>query len=308
MVDCTRTAKPAAVRMVMNISSSEAPVRGCLYLVATPIGNLEDISLRALRVLKESDLIACEDTRQSLKLLSHFEIHKPLESYHEHNELTRAPELVLKMEEGARVALVSDAGTPAISDPGHRLVTLCLRHHIPVIPIPGPSAIVAALAASGVPAEEFTFIGFLPARPAERRRALRKVSSEPRTLVIYDAPNRLRATLEDTLEILGNRHAAVAREMTKIHEEFLRGRIEELISELVERPPKGEITLLIAPLDEQAASTEQVRAARGSLSRRVAEIERAEGVDRKAALKQAAKEFGLAKREAYKRLVAEENS
>lgn len=308
MVDCTRTAKPAAVRMVMNISSSEAPVRGCLYLVATPIGNLEDISLRALRVLKESDLIACEDTRQSLKLLSHFEIHKPLESYHEHNELTRAPELVLKMEEGARVALVSDAGTPAISDPGHRLVTLCLRHHIPVIPIPGPSAIVAALAASGVPAEEFTFIGFLPARPAERRRALRKVSSEPRTLVIYDAPNRLRATLEDALEILGNRHAAVAREMTKIHEEFLRGRIEELISELVERPPKGEITLLIAPLDEQAASTEQVRAARGSLSRRVAEIERAEGVDRKAALKQAAKEFGLAKREAYKRLVAEENS
>ena len=292
----------------MKTSSFEDPVRGCLYLVATPIGNLEDISLRALRVLKEADLIACEDTRQSLKLLSHFEIQKPLESYHEHNELTRAPELVLKMEEGARVALVSDAGTPAISDPGHRLVTLCLRHHIPVIPIPGPSAIVAALAASGVSAEEFTFLGFLPARPAERRRALRKIAGERRTLVIYEAPHRLRATLEDALEILGNRHAAVAREMTKIHEEFLRGRIEELISELSEKPPKGEITLLIGPPDDQGALADQGRDARGSLALRVAEIERAEGVDRKAALKQAAKEFGLAKREAYKRLIFEENS
>lgn len=277
--------------------------------MATPIGNLEDISLRALRILKEADLIACEDTRESLKLLTHFEIRKPLESYHEHNELTRAPELVLRMEEGAKIALVSDAGTPAISDPGHRLVALCLRHHIPVVPIPGPSAIVAALAASGVPAEEFTFFGFLPARPAERRRALRKLSAEARTLVFYEAPHRLRAMLEDALEMLGNRHAAVAREMTKIHEEFLRGRIDELISALAKKPPRGEITLLIGPPEsEQPGAAPKDRAAKGSLAKRVAEIERAEGVDRKAALKLAAKEFGLAKREAYKRLIAEENS
>lgn len=298
-----------AIHTIMDVSSSDAPARGCLYLVATPIGNLEDISLRALRILKEADLIACEDTRQSLKLLSHFEIHKPLESYHEHNELMRAPELVLKMEEGARIALVSDAGTPAISDPGHRLVSLCLRHHIPVIPIPGPSAIVAALAASGVPAEEFTFLGFLPARPAERRRALRKIAEGPRTLVFYEAPHRLRAMLEDALEVLGNRHAAIAREMTKIHEEFLRGRIEDLISALAEKPPRGEVTLLIGPPETNEGVTAQPpRISKGALARRVAEIERAEGVDRKSALKQAAKEFGLAKREAYKRLIAEENS
>lgn len=282
--------------------------RGCLYLVATPIGNLEDISLRALRVLKESDIVACEDTRQTLKLLSHFDIHKTLESYHEHNEMTRAPELVLRIEEGARIALVSDAGTPVISDPGHRLVSLCLRHKLPVVPIPGPSAIIAALAASGMPSEEFTFLGFLPARPAERRRHLRKISTEPRTMVLYEAPHRLRAALEDALEILGNRHAAVAREITKVHEEFLHGRIEELITALAEKPARGEITVLIAP-PELTSAQESVRQTESvSLAARVTEIEAMQGIDRKAALKQAAKEFGLAKREAYKRLIAEENS
>jgi 16S rRNA (cytidine1402-2'-O)-methyltransferase len=292
----------------MNPSPSDARPRGCLYLVATPIGNLEDISLRALRILKESDLIACEDTRQTLKLLTHFEIRKPLESYHEHNEMTRAPELVLKMEEGARIALVSDAGTPVISDPGHRLVSLCLRHHIPVIPIPGASAMVAALAASGMPSEEFTFLGFLPARPAERRRALRRFSPEPRTMIFYESPQRLRQTLEDALEILGNRHAAVARELTKIHEELLHGRIEELIAAAAEKPPRGEITLLIAPPDANLQGTPRPREADPkSLARRVAEIQSTGGVDRKTALKQAAKEFGLAKREAYKRLVREQN-
>ncbi|MGB7665700.1 MAG: 16S rRNA (cytidine(1402)-2'-O)-methyltransferase, partial [Candidatus Acidiferrales bacterium] len=160
----------------MTPRESENVRRGCLYLVATPIGNLEDMSLRALRILKEADLIACEDTRQTLKLLSHFEIRKPLESYHERNEMTRAPELIVRMEEGARVALVSDAGTPVISDPGHRLVSLCLRHKLAVIPIPGPSAIVAALAACGLPSEEFTFLGFLPARSAERRRRLQRLA------------------------------------------------------------------------------------------------------------------------------------
>ncbi|HEV2489873.1 MAG TPA: 16S rRNA (cytidine(1402)-2'-O)-methyltransferase [Candidatus Acidoferrales bacterium] len=292
----------------MTLALTEATVHGCLYLVATPIGNLEDISLRALRILKEADLIACEDTRQTRKLLSHFEIHKPLESYHEHNELTRAPELVLRMEDGERIALVSDAGTPGISDPGHRLVSLCIRHHIPVIPIPGASAIVAALAASGMPPQEFSFLGFLPARPAGRRRALRRIAAEPRTLVFYEAPHRLRATLEDALEILGNRHAAVARELTKVHEEFLHGRIEDLIAALAGKPPRGEITLLIGLPEDQRPGGESKEISAGSLAQRVAELEEAEGVDRKTALKQAAKEFGLPKREAYKRLIAEENS
>lgn len=282
---------------------------GCLYLVATPIGNLEDISLRALRILKEADLIACEDTRQTLKLLSHFQIRKPLESYHEHNEMTRAPELILRMEEGARVALVSDAGTPVISDPGHRLVSLCLRHKIPVIPIPGPSAIIAALAACGLPSEEFTFLGFLPARPNERRRRLRQIASEPRSVVLYEAPHRLRAVLRDALEILGDRQVVVARELTKIHEEFLRGRIAELVNAFKETEPRGEITFIIGPADAPALPDSVPAGAQAtSVAERVAQIVAAQNIDRKSALKQAARELGIARREAYKRLLTEENS
>ncbi len=285
---------------------------GCLYLVATPIGNMEDISLRALRILKEADLIACEDTRQTLKLLSHFEIRKPLESYHEHNEMTRAPELVLRMESGAHVALVSDAGTPVISDPGHRLVSLCLRHNIPVIPIPGPSAIVAALTACGLPCEEFTFAGFLPARSGERRRRLKSFVSEPRSIVLYEAPHRLRATLRDALEMLGDRHAAIARELTKVHEEFARGRISELMRTFDEREPRGEITLIIGPPDHKAEHRTELRINSGhdgqTLAQRVHELEESSKLDRKAALKQTAKELGISKREAYKRLLTEENT
>ena len=198
---------------------------GCLYVVATPIGNLEDISLRALRVLKESDAIACEDTRQTLKLLSHFDIQKRMVSYHEHNEITRAAEIVIELEQGAQIALVTDAGTPGISDPGGRLVSLCLRHGVQVVPIPGACAFVAALAGSGMPIEEFTFVGFLPSRPTERRKRLRALAAEPRTLALYEAPHRLIDTLEDTLEILGNRPAVVARELTKVYEEFVRGHL-----------------------------------------------------------------------------------
>lgn len=281
---------------------------GCLYLVATPIGNLEDISLRALRVLKEVDLIACEDTRQTRKLLSRFEIRKPLESYHEHNEMTRAPELIIRMEDGARVALVSDAGTPVISDPGHRLISLCLRHNLPVIPIPGPSAVIAALAACGLPSEEFTFLGFLPARPTERQHRLRKIAAEPRSLVLYEAPHRLRAMLGDALEILGDRQAVVAREITKIHEEFLRGRIADLLSTFEEKEPRGEITLLIGPPEELSQSALPAPVDAVSLAERVAQIVAAQNIDRKSALKQAAKELGIGRREAYKRLITEENS
>lgn len=274
---------------------------GCLYLVATPIGNLEDITLRALRVLKEADLIACEDTRQTQKLLQHYAIHKELVSYHAHNELTRAPELVIQLEEGAQVALVSDAGTPVVSDPGHRLVAQCLRHHIPVVPIPGPSAFVAALAASGMPTEEFLFVGFLPSRAGARRKKLDALKSEPRALVFYEAPHRLLETLSDAAEILGNRPAVVAREVTKIHEEFLRGSLAELRDAARKRAPRGEITLMIGPAVEGDAQA--VPAV--SLKRRVEQLEAESGLDRKAALKQAARERGLGKREAYKQLLLE---
>src|SRR5271154_5206843 len=220
---------------------------GCLYLVGTPIGNLEDLTLRALRILKEVDQIACEDTRHTQKLLTHYEIRKPLVSYHEHNELTRAPELLISLEQGAKIALVSDAGMPLVSDPGHRLVTLCLRHHVPVVPIPGPSALLASLAASGLPNEEFLFVGFLPNRSGERRRALERLRIEDRTIILYEAPHRIAETVADAQEILGDRSACLAREVTKLHEEFRRGKLSELVASLAERPARGEIPLLIAP-------------------------------------------------------------
>jgi len=297
-----KTAAPPATEAARAIEG--APV-ACLYVVATPIGNLEDITLRALRILKEVDLIACEDTRQTLKLLSHFEIQKRLVSYHEHNELTRGGEIVIELEAGAQVALVSDAGTPAISDPGQRLVSLCLRHGIKVVPLPGPSALVAALAASGLPIEEFVFVGFLPSRPTERRKALHALSPDVRTIVLYEAPHRLLDTLEDAFEILGNRPAVIAREMTKIFEEFSRGHLEDLMEAVRKKTPRGEITLLIGPSDGLSPNAESAANAQNAipLARRVEEIVHQRGVDRKAALKQAAKERGLTRREAYKQLL-----
>src|SRR3984885_9147122 len=281
------------------------PGAGRLYVVATPIGNLEDISLRALRVLKESDAIACEDTRQTLKLLSHFDIQKRLISYHEHNEITRAAEIVIELEQGAQIALVTDAGTPGISDPGGRLVSLALRHGIQVLPLPGACAFVAALAASGIASEEFTFIGFLPSRPIERRKRLRALATEPRTLALYEAPHRLLDTLEDALEILGNRPAVVARELTKVYEEFLRGHLEDLVAKSRTKAPRGEITLLIGPPDGAsltAVSAEDANRAM-PIARRVDEIVKERGVGPKTALKQAARERGITRREAYKQLL-----
>lgn len=273
---------------------------GCLYLVATPIGNLEDITLRALRILKEVDQIACEDTRHTLKLLHHYGIQKPLVSYHEHNEMTRAPELVVTMEEGGKIALVSDAGVPLVSDPGYRLVTLCLRHRVPVVPIPGPSALLAALSASGLPNEEFLFAGFLPARSGERRRALERLRIEDRTVILYEAPHRIEETLADAREILGDRPACLAREVTKLHEEFRRGSLAEILASLDEKPARGEITLLIGAFsaDERAA----LRDTSQSLAERVDELIRQAKLDRKEALKLAAKERGLTKRAAYQEL------
>jgi 16S rRNA (cytidine1402-2'-O)-methyltransferase len=303
------TAQPTVVKwqtkMKSSPVSSESDVRppGCLYLVSTPIGNLEDITVRALRILGEVHLIACEDTRETSKLLNHYNIRKPVMSYHDHNEITRSAEIVLRLEQGEQVALVSDAGTPVISDPGHRLVALCLGHHIRVIPIPGPSAALAALAASGLPAHEFLFVGFLPSRQGERRKALERFGSETRTLVLYESPHRLADTLSDALEQMGRRPAVIARELTKIHEEFLRGDLAELAVRIRQQPVRGEVTILIGPaLPGEAAPSAMPSA---PLDERVEQIIREKAVDRKAALKLAARERGLTKREAYKQLLTE---
>jgi 16S rRNA (cytidine1402-2'-O)-methyltransferase len=274
-----------------------------LYLVATPIGNLEDITLRALRVLKEVDLIACEDTRQTLKLLSHYGIQTRLVSYHEHNEMTKASELVVDLEGGAMIALVTDAGMPGISDPGFRLIALAIRHHVPVVPIPGASAFLAALVASGLPTDSFRFSGFLPSKSGQRRKLLESVRESPRTQVFYEAPHRLLETLADVSEILGDaRHVVVAREVTKIHEEFLRGRAREILEQLKARGDvKGEITLLIAKAEEGVAtSTSTSTSDTVSVAQRVRAIMAEEKVDEKAALKKVAKERGIGKSDAYR--------
>ena len=226
-----------------------------LYLVATPIGNLEDITLRALRILKEVDVIACEDTRQTQKLLNHYAITARTTSYHEHNEMTKSAELVKEMQEGATVALVTDAGMPGISDPGYRLITLAIRHHVPVIPIPGASAFLSALVASGLPTDSFRFSGFLPAKRGDRRAVLEQIKTSPRTQVFYEAPHRVVESLDDICEVLGeSRQVVIAREVTKLHEEFLRGRAEEVLANLKAREAvKGEITLLIGKAEEQDA-------------------------------------------------------
>ena len=274
---------------------------GCLYIVGTPIGNLEDITLRALRILKEVDIIACEDTRHTQKLLNHYNIEKQLVSYHEHNEMTRSPELLIQLEQGAKVALVSDAGMPLVSDPGYRLVTLCVRHKIPVVPIPGPSAMLAALTAAALPNEEFLFVGFLPARTGERRRMLERLRIEDRTIIFYEAPHRVAESVADLLDILGDRPACLAREVTKLHEEFLRGRLSQIAESLSERPARGEITLLVGPPDQSAISGQMDSSQ--SLSDRVDELIRQAKLDRKDALKLAAKERGITRRAAYDQLL-----
>ena len=276
--------------------------RPALYLVATPIGNLEDITLRALHVLKEVDVIACEDTRQTQKLLNHYAIATRTTSYHEHNEMTKSAELVKEMQEGASVALVTDAGMPGISDPGYRLIALAIRHHVPVVPVPGASAFLAALVASGLPTDSFRFSGFLAAKRGERRAALEAVRNSPRTQVFYEAPHRIVEALEDVVEILGGaRHVVVAREVTKIHEEFLRGRASEVLETLKAREAvKGEITLLIGKAEEGEARVGTGALARPLVRQRVEQIMAEEKVDEKAALKKVAKERGVSKSEVYR--------
>lgn len=281
-------------------SSSLAPG---LYLVGTPIGNLEDITLRALRVLKEADVIACEDTRQTRKLLNHYAIPTRTVSYHEHNEMTRSAELVLDLEGGARVALVTDAGMPGISDPGFRLIALAIRHHVPVVPVPGASAFLAALVASGLPTDSFRFSGFLPPKSGQRRQLLESIRESPRTQVFYEAPHRIMDSLEDVVAILGgDRQVVVAREVTKLHEEFLRGRASEVLAQLRSKDTvKGEITLLIGKAEDKP----QASTARLSMRERVGQIMSDEKLDEKSALKKAAKERGISKSEAYRELQRE---
>ena len=218
---------------------------GRLFVVATPIGNLADITLRALRVLDEVDVVAAEDTRTTRKLLSHHGIGTTLVSYHDHNEAVRTPELLDRIERGESIALVSEAGTPSISDPGYRLIRAAIAAGVAVEPVPGPSALLAAVVVSGLPSDAFVFEGFLPRRGGERKRRLEELVSQRRTLVFFEAPHRLDKTLADMLEVLGDREVALCRELTKLHEEVRRGRLTELVSQLQRRPVKGELVLVV---------------------------------------------------------------
>ncbi|HUB32470.1 MAG TPA: 16S rRNA (cytidine(1402)-2'-O)-methyltransferase [Bryobacteraceae bacterium] len=269
---------------------------GRLYIVATPIGNLEDITYRAVRVLGEADLIACEDTRQTRKLLDHYGIQKPAISYHEHNELERAPELAARMLAGATIALVSDAGMPLVSDPGYRLVRAALENGIEVVPLPGPSAILAALAASGLPTDAFHFAGFLPSKTAQRLKLLESLHDEAATLVFFEAPHRIDEALEAIAQALGNRPVVVARELTKVHEEFLRGTAAEIRAALAAREAvKGEITILVGKAMGPEPDARPVEEAVEELMR--------QGVPRMDAIKQVARKRGLPKRDVYERLL-----
>jgi 16S rRNA (cytidine1402-2'-O)-methyltransferase len=284
-------------------SSSLHQQAGRLYVVGTPIGNLEDITLRALNTLKASDLIACEDTRRTQKLLNHYDIHTRTISYHEHNEMTRAPELVLNMEQGSVISLVSDAGTPVLSDPGFRLVHLTIRHKIPVIPVPGPSAMVAALAAAGIPMNEFIFAGFLPAKKSARRKALISLAVFEKTIVFYESPHRIVESLRDIYEILGEREAVIAREVTKIHEEFLRGSITEIRDHLKKVPVKGELTVILGPGPAPAEKGGDVNSVQAEVER----LRASEGLDERTALKVIARARGVSRSELYRQLQLEKS-
>ena len=276
---------------------------GTLYVVSTPIGNLEDITHRAIRVLGEVDLIACEDTRHTHKLLQHYGISTKTTSYHEHNEQERTGELIDLLLRGTNLAVVSDAGTPGISDPGFRLIRLAVAKEVQVVPVPGPSALITGLVISGLPTDEFFFGGFLPARSGARQARLNELRSVPGTLLFYEAPHRLAATLKDAYEILGEREAVVARELTKLHEEIGRGRLSELAARFSSaETARGEIVLII---DRNIIEGETITAApRTSIVLLVKRLE-SEGLDHRAALKKAARELGLSRAEAYRRLVAE---
>ncbi len=272
---------------------------GTLYLVATPIGNLSDMSPRAVETLRSVDVIACEDTRHTQKLLNHFEIKAKTISYHEHNEHERSVELIALLTKGSDIAVVSDAGTPGINDPAFRIVAAAGEAGIEVIPVPGPAAFVSAAIVSGLPTDSIFFAGFLPSKKGDRRKRLTELRSIPATLAVYESPHRLAASLADCLDILGDRRASLSRELTKLHEETVRGRISELISFISSAKPRGEYVLVI-DRDRDGDAGQATSSTKG-LQELVAELE-ATGLDRKAALKKAAKELGLSRSEAYRML------
>jgi 16S rRNA (cytidine1402-2'-O)-methyltransferase len=283
------------------LPDSSAPIEPGLYLVATPIGNLEDITLRALRVLKNVDRIACEDTRQTQKLLNHFAISTPTVSYHEHNEQARTTELIALLQQGGRVAVVSDAGTPAFSDPGLEVVKAAVAAGVPVIPIPGANAALSALVASGMETDRFLYAGFLAAKPGTRRTELEALAAKADglTLVLYEAPHRILETLADVEAVWGEQtQVVVARELTKLHEEFLRGTAQEVRLALSARERvRGEIVLLV-----EAKSLAQPANVGGSVMEQVSQLMEAEGLDEKDALKRVARERGVSKSEVYREL------
>lgn len=277
---------------------------GKLYIVSTPIGNLEDMTYRAVRVLGEVDMVACEDTRHTQKLLNHYGIKTKTISYHDHNEFERAGELLASIQSGSDVAIVSDAGTPGISDPGFRVVRMTLEAGLQVVPIPGPTALISALVTSGLPCDEFLFAGFLPARSGARRTRLADLAAIASTLIYYEAPHRIAASLADARAILGEREAVVARELTKLHEEVLRGRLSELANRFTEttQEPRGEMVVVI---DRTIiASSDEDDKSGLSLASIVAGFE-AEGLDARSALKKSARQLGISRDEAYRRLTAE---
>ncbi len=263
-----------------------------LYVVATPIGNMEDITLRAIRVLREVHLIAAEDTRWTRKLLSHYHITTPTTSYHEHNEKKKAPYIIERLKEGMDVALVTDAGTPGISDPGYRLVRLAIENHIPVTAVPGPSAIITALSVSGLPTDSFLFAGFLPHRRGARRRRLEELKTKGAlTCILYESARRLKATVEDIAEILGDTELVVARELTKLHEELIRGKTSDVLRILKESQPRGEITLVVRipePVTEEPALKEKLTALMK------------EGLTLKDAVERVTETTGTARKDAYR--------
>jgi len=281
------------------------PLAPGLYLVGTPIGNLGDITLRAIRVLRSADRIACEDTRQTQKLLNHFGITTPTISCHEHNEAERIPEFLAAMQKGARIAVVSDAGMPGISDPGMHLAAAAIEAGIAIYPIPGANAALSALVASGLNTERFAYTGFLPAKAGARRAELERLAANTEdgtTLVFYEAPHRILETLGDIQAVWGKQcRAVVARELTKLHEEFLRGSAAEVATELSQRERiRGEITLLV-----EARRQQNETSSRSSIANRIAELQQSENLDEKDALKRIARERGLSKSDVYRELQRE---
>ena len=273
---------------------------GELYIVATPIGNLEDITLRAIRTLKEVDIIAAEDTRQTLKLLNHLEISKPLISYHRHNEEIKTKELINKLLEGKNIALVSDAGTPVISDPGGEIVKEAIKEEIKIIPIPGPCALITALIASGMDAKEFTFIGFLPQNKKNRKEKLEQIKNAENTLILYEAPHKLLQTLEELKSIIDKRKVVLAKELTKIHEEFKMGTIEELQEDIIN--PKGEYVIIIEKNEKTKEQIKLENLNNLTIEEHYKYYEEI-GLDKKEIIKKVAKDRNLNKNEVYKKFL-----